>query len=85
MIGRNEVEGTLRNAAGHVQDAAVALTGDLENQVKGKGKQVAGHVQAEYGDVIDRIKVEAAVRPVRSLAIAGFIGFVLGAIWAKRD
>jgi ElaB/YqjD/DUF883 family membrane-anchored ribosome-binding protein len=35
--------------------------------------------------VIDRIKVEAAVRPVRSLAIAGFIGFVLGAIWARRD
>ena len=52
-MDENKVEGTVRDAAGKVQDAVGGLTGDAKTQVEGKARQVYGQAQANYGDAMD--------------------------------
>ncbi|WP_458069452.1 CsbD family protein [Rhodanobacter sp. BL-MT-08] len=84
-MDKNEVEGTIRNVAGKIEDAAGALTGDTEHQIKGKARQVAGNAQAKAGEVLDEVRDFAAEKPVGTVLIAAGVAFVLGMLFARRD
>lgn len=47
----DRIEGTLKNAGGHVQDAVGGLTGDDKTQAKGKLNEVSGTIQDTVGKV----------------------------------
>lgn len=79
-----KTEGTLQNLAGRVQDAVGAATGDTATQLEGKARQVAGRAQQHYGQALDQIRESAAHNPLGTLAAVAGIGFLLGALWAKR-
>lgn len=84
-MDKNEVEGTIRNVAGKIEDAAGALTGDAEHQIKGKARQVAGTAQAKAGEVLDDVREFAAAKPVGAVLIAAGVAFAFGMLFARRD
>ena len=84
-MDKNEVEGTIRNVAGKIEDAAGVLGGDTEHQIKGKARQVAGSAQAKAGEVLDDVRDFAAQKPVGTVLIAAGVAFVLGMLFARRD
>jgi uncharacterized protein YjbJ (UPF0337 family) len=84
-MDKNEVEGTIRNVAGRIEDAAGALTGDTGHQIKGKARQVAGTAQAKAGEVLDDVREFAVAKPVGAVLIAAGIAFALGMLFARRD
>ena len=84
-MDKNEVEGTIRNVAGKIEDAAGVLSGDAEHQIKGKARQVAGTAQAKAGEVLDDVREFAAAKPVGAVLIAAGVAFALGMLFARRD
>jgi uncharacterized protein YjbJ (UPF0337 family) len=84
-MNENQVEGTVNKVAGRIQDAAGALTGDAEQQVKGKARAVGGDVQAKAGDVVERLRVWAADRPLSAVLITVGVAFLLGRLTANGD
>ena len=84
-MNNDQVEGAVRNVAGKIEDAAGALTGDAEHQLKGKVQQVAGAAQAKAGDILDGARELAADKPVGTVLIAAGVAFVLGMLFARRD
>ena len=74
----NQLDGTLKDAAGKVQDAVGGLNGDLELQAEGKARQLAGKAQAKYGDSVEQIAQTARNNPLGALVIALGVGFLLG-------
>jgi uncharacterized protein YjbJ (UPF0337 family) len=84
-MNENQVEGTVNKVAGRIQDAAGALTGDADQQVKGKARAASGDVQAKAGDVIERVREWAADRPLNAVLISAAVAFVLGRLTANRD
>jgi len=85
LMNDNQVEGTVNKVAGRIQDATGALTGDADQQVKGKARAASGDVQAKAGDAIERLRDWAAERPLNAVLIAAGISFVLGRLTASRD
>jgi len=79
-----KTEGTMQNIAGRVQDAFGAATGDTGTQLEGKARQVAGRAQQGYGDALNQVRESAVTNPIGTLAVMTGIGFILGALWAKR-
>ncbi|TPG24863.1 CsbD family protein [Variovorax guangxiensis] len=77
-------EGTMQNIAGRVQDAFGAATGDTGTQLEGKARQAAGRAQQSYGQLLDQVRESAVTNPLGTLAVMAGVGFVLGAIWARR-
>lgn len=77
-MNSNQLEGTLKDAAGKVQDAAGGLTGDVGLQGEGKVRQLAGKVQAHYGDSVDQVAESTRNNPIGALLIAAGVGFLLG-------
>lgn len=77
-MNTNQLDGTLKDAAGKVQDAVGGLTGDLDLQAEGKARQVAGKAQAKYGDSVEQIAQTARNNPLGALVIAVGVGFLLG-------
>lgn len=55
-MNKNQVKGTLKNAAGKVQEAAGKAVGSLEQRLKGIKKQAAGQAQRAFGDVKEVVK-----------------------------
>ncbi|MEP7184783.1 MAG: CsbD family protein [Rhodanobacter sp.] len=84
-MNENQVEGTANKVAGRIQDAAGALTGDADQQVKGKARAAAGDVQAKTGDVVERVREWAADRPLSAVVITAGLSFLLGRLTANRD
>jgi len=84
-MNNDQVEGTVRNVAGKIEDAAGVLAGDTEHQLTGKARQIAGAAQAKAGDVIDSARELAAERPIGTVLIAAGVAFVLGMLFARRD
>lgn len=80
----NRVEGTLREAAGRVQDAAGGLLGDGDTQLRGKLRQAAGQAQNTFGQVSDGARSLTSEQPIAALAIAAGVGFLLGALLLGR-
>jgi uncharacterized protein YjbJ (UPF0337 family) len=78
MIDENEVEGTIRNVAGKVQDAAGGLTGDETLQAKGKLNQAAGNAQQTFGAAAEEIRDTVKASPLSALAVVGAVCLAIG-------
>jgi uncharacterized protein YjbJ (UPF0337 family) len=85
VMNKHEVEGTIRNVAGKIEDAAGVLSGDTEHQVKGKARQFAGAAQAKAGEALDEAREFAADKPIGTVLVAAGVAFVLGMLFARRD
>ncbi|ACD19990.1 CsbD family protein [Paraburkholderia phytofirmans] len=77
-MNSNQFEGTVKDAAGKVQDAVGGLTGDAELQAEGKVRQLAGKAQAKYGDSVDQVAETTRNNPIGALLVAVGVGFLLG-------
>lgn len=84
-MNENQVKGTVSKAAGRIQDAAGALTGDTAQQAKGKARAAAGEVQAKAGDFVEGLRGWAAHQPLSAVIISATVAFVLGRMTASRD
>ncbi|MFT9066859.1 MAG: CsbD family protein [Acetobacter syzygii] len=87
----NKIEAKVRDAKGHVKDAAGGLTGDIGLQAEGKFDQFAGHVQEDFADLYEEGEsaVEKAVtfvrdKPLFSLGIVSVVGILLGWLFFPR-
>jgi uncharacterized protein YjbJ (UPF0337 family) len=80
----NQVEGTVRDFAGKVQDAAGGLTGDAATQVRGKINQAAGQAQRAYGDAVGEVRGFASDQPITAVLTALGVGTILGMFLARR-
>jgi uncharacterized protein YjbJ (UPF0337 family) len=84
-MNKHEVEGTVRNVAGKIEDAAGALTGDAEHQIKGKAREFVGAAQAKAGEALDEVREFAAEKPISTVLIAAGVAFALGVLFGRRD
>lgn len=84
-MNEQEIRGAADNVAGKIQGAAGALAGDTAQQMKGKAREVAGNVQEKAGQALTRARDIGASNPIGAALFAGAVGFVLGALFAKRD
>ena len=84
-MDENTTEGAVTEGVGKLKDAAGGLTGDTGLQGEGKGDQLTGNVQREFGDTLDdaQDQFEGIVstirdRPLIAVGIAAGAGFLLG-------
>jgi uncharacterized protein YjbJ (UPF0337 family) len=83
MVDENEVEGTVRDFGGKVQDAVGGLTGDTSTQVEGKWNQAAGQAQKTFGAAAEEIRDQVTDKPLTALALAAGAFFALGFLMRK--
>ena len=50
-MNKDQIQGTVKDIAGKVQEEAGKLVGNDKQQIQGLGKQVTGKVQKSMGDV----------------------------------
>ncbi|WP_423028648.1 CsbD family protein [Undibacterium sp. SXout20W] len=50
-MNKDQFNGTAKDIAGKVQQAAGKMTGNKEQQIKGAGKQIEGKMQETRGDL----------------------------------
>jgi len=50
-MNKNQIEGSVKDVAGKVQQKIGEVTGNANQQVKGVAKQIEGKVQKGVGDV----------------------------------
>jgi uncharacterized protein YjbJ (UPF0337 family) len=55
-MNKEQVKGSLKDAAGKVQQEAGKITGSKEQQAKGLAKQVDGKAEKAVGDVKSSLK-----------------------------
>lgn len=55
-MNKDQVKGTLKDAAGKVQETTGKVIGSKEQRIKGIQKQVAGQAQKAVGDLKDVVK-----------------------------
>jgi uncharacterized protein YjbJ (UPF0337 family) len=55
-MNKDKIKGTVKQAAGKVQQKAGEAVGSEKHQVKGVAKQVEGKIQKGIGDLKDRRK-----------------------------
>jgi uncharacterized protein YjbJ (UPF0337 family) len=84
MVDTNRIEGAAKDTVGKLQDGMGGLLGDSATQAKGKVKQVTGQAQGYYGDTLDSVRDATSDQPLIAIAVATGIGFVLGALIARR-
>lgn len=84
MVDTNKIEGTAEDTVGKLQDGMGGLLGDTATQAKGKAKQFAGQAQSYYGDTLDSVRDVTADQPLIAVAVATGLGFILGALIARR-
>lgn len=84
MVDKNRIEGAAEDAVGKLQDGMGGLLGDGASQAKGKARQVAGQAQGYYGETLDTLRDLTADQPVLALLAASLLGFILGAVFARR-
>jgi uncharacterized protein YjbJ (UPF0337 family) len=77
-----KAEGTLREVAGDVQQAAGDLLDNASAQVSGTAKELTGKAQQLYADFADVVRESTVERPLAALGIAVGVGFILGALHA---
>jgi uncharacterized protein YjbJ (UPF0337 family) len=76
-MNTNELQGAARDLKGHVKDGYGGLTGDAATQIDGKADQVAGKVQARFGETIDQVNEAASEAARRAAELAGQAGATL--------
>ena len=84
MIDTNRIEGAAEDTIGKVQDGMGGLLGDGATQAKGKARQVAGQAQGYYGETLDTLRDLTADQPLIALLAATGLGFIVGALFARR-
>jgi len=62
-MNKNQIEGSVKNLTGKVQQEVGKATGNTKQQVKGAAKQIDGNVQKGVGDIEQAINT--AVRKAR--------------------
>jgi len=55
-MNNNRVEGSARQAKGHIKEAAGKVTGDAKLKAEGKTDKIAGKVQNAAGGVEDSLR-----------------------------
>lgn len=55
-MNKDQVQGTVKNAVGEVQQEVGKATGSKKQQAKGLARQATGQVQKAYGDVKEALK-----------------------------
>jgi uncharacterized protein YjbJ (UPF0337 family) len=55
-MNKDQVKGSIKTAAGKVQEKAGRVLGSTEQQVKGLSKQIDGKAQKAVGDVKETLK-----------------------------
>lgn len=55
-MNTDQVKGSIKNAAGKVQQKTGAAIGSEKQQAKGLGKQIEGKVQKSFGDAKEAAK-----------------------------
>ena len=55
-MNTNQIKGTIKGAAGKVQEKTGKVVGSTEQQIKGLAKQGEGKVQKKVGDVQEGVK-----------------------------
>lgn len=55
-MNKDQVKGSVKDAAGKVQEKAGEVIGSREQQAKGITKQVEGKTQKKYGDAKEAVK-----------------------------
>ncbi len=58
-MNKDQVKGTVKDAAGKVQEKAGDLVGSTSQQAKGMQKQAEGKAQKQLGDVKEAVKDSA--------------------------
>ena len=58
-MNKDQVEGRVEQAKGHVKDAVGNVTGNRQMEAEGEADQVAGKTQAGYGDTKEKAKDSA--------------------------
>ncbi len=81
----DQAKGVANDVVGKAQDAYGGAVGDFATQLQGKARQAAGKAQRTYGEALSSLRDAAVSNPVASLAVAAGVGFILGAMWARRD
>ena len=81
----DQAKGIANDVAGKAQDAYGGATGDTSTQLQGKIRQAAGKAQKNFGDAVSTFQDAAVANPVAALAVVAGVGFLLGALWARRD
>ena len=84
MVDTNRIEGAAEDAVGKLQDGMGGLLGDGASQARGKARQAAGQAQGFYGEALDTVRDLAADQPLLAIGSATLIGFILGALFARR-
>ena len=79
-----KAEGTVRNLAGHLQEAVGSATGNASTEFDGKANQIAGKAQEKYGELLNDFREAAVANPVATFAVVAGVAFTLGAIWSRR-
>lgn len=55
-MNKDQVEGRVEQAKGHVKDAVGNVTGNRQLEAEGEAQKVGGKVQAGYGDAKEDAK-----------------------------
>ncbi len=55
-MNKDQLKGTIKQAAGKVQEHAGRIIGNKTQEAKGIGKQVSGKITKEIGDIKENIK-----------------------------
>ena len=84
MVETNRIEGSAEDTVGKLQDGMGGLLGDTATQAKGKAKQFAGQAQGYYGETLDTVRDLTADQPLVAVTAAVGVGFILGALLARR-
>ena len=83
-MNSDELKGAARELGGRAQEGLGEVLGTPEDRAAGRIKQVTGQAQRVYGDAADEIADYVQNQPLAALLIAGGIGFLLGALFARR-
>ncbi|MBE7211460.1 MAG: CsbD family protein [Gluconacetobacter diazotrophicus] len=83
-MDENRIEGAADDAIGKVQDGMGGLLGDTATQAKGKARQFSGQAQGYYGEALDTVRDATSDQPFIAIGVAVGVGFVLGALFARR-
>ena len=84
MVDTDRIEGAEEDAIGKLQDGMGGLLGDGASQLQGKARQAAGQAQGFYGETLDTLRDLAADQPLVAIGGATALGFILGALFARR-
>ena len=82
-MDENRIEGAARNLGGKIQDAAGAVAGDMQSQVRGQANRAAGAAQNAYGQTVDGLRDFASDQPIAALLSALGVGVIVGILLGR--